>query len=228
MKRSLIPANLGVMVIPLVIHGRGVMRHEFVSIIMLWITGKYMGQWLFMNGPALVAGIMVKVKGCLGIALTSSTLEKQEKIGGRGIMAGLHLGDFCRPNILVCFICAALFLACHSDKISEERVAEIAGEEISAASARFRFDCGRYPTLSEGMEALLHRPSGCESWDGPYFRPKFPVDGWGNLLYYESDSSGDWFKLFCLGRDGVKGGSGEDADFLVESMGQTRSIQGRP
>ena len=51
----------------------------------------------------------------------------------------------------------------------------------------FKLDCGRYPTLEEGLEALIANP-GIEGWKGPYTRQAI-TDTWGQCYLYLYDNS---------------------------------------
>ncbi|OGP31010.1 MAG: type II secretion system protein GspG, partial [Deltaproteobacteria bacterium GWB2_42_7] len=51
---------------------------------------------------------------------------------------------------------------------SKQKAAQAQIELFGAALDSFRLDVGRYPTTSEGLEALRTRPAGLEKWDGPY------------------------------------------------------------
>jgi general secretion pathway protein G len=49
---------------------------------------------------------------------------------------------------------------------------------------QFYKDSGRYPTMSEGLEALNRRPNDTPTWKGPYLKKEVPDDGWGNPYVY--------------------------------------------
>ena len=53
---------------------------------------------------------------------------------------------------------------------------------LSMALEQFKTDCGRYPTVEEGIHALLARVE-VEGWDGPYVTLIKP-DPWGNHYVY--------------------------------------------
>lgn len=89
-------------------------------------------------------------------------------------------------------------------------------ESFSLALDAFRLDIQRYPTTTEGLAVLRDAPSQPQAaarWRGPYLRRLVPDDPWGRPWQYASPgaSSSD-FDLYSLGRDGLRGGAGEDAD----------------
>ncbi len=76
----------------------------------------------------------------------------------------------------------------------------------------FRLDVGRYPTTSEGLQALRGRPFGLDRWDGPYLRKDVPNDPWGKGYLYRSPGQNGPFDLFSYGADGAAGGDGDARD----------------
>jgi general secretion pathway protein G len=76
----------------------------------------------------------------------------------------------------------------------------------------FRLDVGRYPTTSEGLQALRARPFGLDRWDGPYLRKDVPSDPWGKAYLYRSPGQNGPFDLFSYGADGAAGGDGDARD----------------
>ncbi len=78
----------------------------------------------------------------------------------------------------------------------------------------FQLDCGRYPTMQEGLHALIARPADVgEKWQGPYVKEKDIVDPWDKtILYrYPGQQNAD-FDIYTLGADGAEGGESEIAD----------------
>ncbi|MCK4917120.1 MAG: type II secretion system major pseudopilin GspG [Candidatus Omnitrophica bacterium] len=76
---------------------------------------------------------------------------------------------------------------------------------IASALDLYELDNGRYPSTSQGLEALLTKPSGTMNWNGPYIK-KAPLDPWGNLYQYSyPGSAGKDYDLSSLGPNGVEG-----------------------
>lgn len=89
-------------------------------------------------------------------------------------------------------------------------------EILALALDSYRLDNDRYPTTQLGLEALRERPEGetGRAWRGPYLRREVPEDPWGRAYVYRSPgvANPSSYDLLSLGRDGVEGGVGEDAD----------------
>jgi general secretion pathway protein G len=87
---------------------------------------------------------------------------------------------------------------------------------LAVALDAYRLDVGAYPTTEQGLSALRARPGdgSLPGWRGPYLRKAVPLDPWGRPYVYRSPGTQntDGFDLYTLGRDGVIGGTGEDAD----------------
>lgn len=93
-------------------------------------------------------------------------------------------------------------------------VARIQIENLATSLDLFRLDVGRYPTASEGLPALVVKPSGLDRWNGPYIDgTAAPEDPWGRAYVYEARGEGGRpYRIVSLGADGKPGGEGEDAD----------------
>jgi general secretion pathway protein G len=84
-------------------------------------------------------------------------------------------------------------------------------ELLGQALDQFRLDTGRYPTTSEGLNALMNNP-GASGWDGPYLKKAVPADPWGKPYNYQSPGTHGDYDLFSYGADGSPGGEGENKD----------------
>ena len=85
-------------------------------------------------------------------------------------------------------------------------------ELLGTALDTFRLDVGRYPSSSEGLEALRGQPSGLDKWDGPYLKKEVPLDPWGKAYEYKSPGEHGSYDLISYGADGAPGGEGHDQD----------------
>lgn len=83
---------------------------------------------------------------------------------------------------------------------------------LATALDLFRMEVGRYPTDSEGLEALRQSPGGVERWNGPYLSRDVPQDPWGRDYIYTSPGQNGGFDLMSEGADGVSGGEGDNQD----------------
>jgi general secretion pathway protein G len=83
---------------------------------------------------------------------------------------------------------------------------------IQSALAMFKTDTGRFPTTTEGLQALVTNP-GLKGWDSDGYLECVPKDPWGNpYLYISPGLHSKDYDLESLGKDGEDGGTGKDAD----------------
>ena len=88
-------------------------------------------------------------------------------------------------------------------------------ELFGTALDSYRLDVGKYPSTTEGLEALISSVSGTEEWNGPYLRKnEIPLDSWGKPYIYESPGSHGDYDLYSLGKDNAEGGEDEDRDIV--------------
>ncbi|MCB2189626.1 MAG: type II secretion system major pseudopilin GspG [Deltaproteobacteria bacterium] len=95
---------------------------------------------------------------------------------------------------------------------AKSQVARTQIEILAGALDRFRLDVGRYPTSSEGLEALITEPANAAGWAGPYLKKGVPKDPWNHDYVYTSPGAKGEFDIIALGLDGQPGGTGEDKD----------------
>ncbi len=96
---------------------------------------------------------------------------------------------------------------------AKTKAAKVQIEDLAGALDMYRLDVGRYPTTSEGLLALVEKPSSARSWNGPYLRKKtIPQDPWAYDYHYVSPGEHGKFDLYSLGSDNSQGGEGEDQD----------------
>lgn len=89
---------------------------------------------------------------------------------------------------------------------SKVQIAKIQLKELEGALQMFAFDVGRYPTNTEGLEALVSNPGNVEAWKGPYVSKAIPMDPWGKAYVYRFPGThGTEFDLLSLGPAGVEG-----------------------
>lgn len=96
---------------------------------------------------------------------------------------------------------------------SEVQTARMQIDALAKALESFRLDVGRYPTESEGLPALIAKPSGVDRWRGPYLKKEAPADPWGTPYQYRMPGpNGLEFSIVSLGADRRPGGTGDAAD----------------
>lgn len=93
---------------------------------------------------------------------------------------------------------------------------------LGTALDSYRLDNGMYPTTEQGLAALREKPTRepiPTNWKGPYLRKDIPLDPWDRPYQYRAPGirSAAGYDLATLGRDGVEGGTGEDADLVGQS-----------
>lgn len=123
-------------------------------------------------------------------------------------------------EILVVMIIIGLLAALVGPKLfgkvsaAKLKAAKAQIELFGTALDALRLDVGRYPTTEEGLKALREKPSGMESWKGPYLPKEIPLDPWGRGYVYKSPGEHGDYDLVSLGLDGVEGGEGENQDVV--------------
>ncbi len=97
---------------------------------------------------------------------------------------------------------------------AKQKTAKAQIELFGTALDAFRLDVGRYPTSEEGLKALREKPSGAETWQGPYLPKEIPTDPWGRPYVYRSPGEVHDYEIVSLGLDGADGGDGENQDVV--------------
>lgn len=78
---------------------------------------------------------------------------------------------------------------------------------LATALDAFEIDMGRYPTASEGLNALVVNPSSSSNWNGPYVKA-VPLDPWNRPYVYTINGSRS-VGVASAGADGLPG-TGDD------------------
>ncbi len=90
--------------------------------------------------------------------------------------------------------------------------AKIDIRNIQSALAYFKTDVGRFPTTSEGIEALVTNP-GIRGYNGDGYLERVPLDPWSHKYVYISPGiKSKEYDLKSYGKDGEEGGAGDDSD----------------
>jgi general secretion pathway protein G len=91
--------------------------------------------------------------------------------------------------------------------------AKIEISQIGQALDLYKLETGRYPTSSEGLQALVAAPAGATNWNGPYWKKSsIPKDPWGNDYRYSSPGQKGAYDILSMGADGKEGGEGTNKD----------------
>lgn len=92
-------------------------------------------------------------------------------------------------------------------------------QSVSSALKMYRLDNKTYPTTSQGLAALVNKPSSApvpQNWHSEGYLGQLPTDPWGNPYVYRSPGATGAFDLMSLGADGKPGGEEFDADLVNE------------
>jgi general secretion pathway protein G len=115
-------------------------------------------------------------------------------------------------GILVAMVAPSLIG--ETDKARITRVkADIA--QIESALQRYQLDNGHLPSMEQGLEALVHKPSGDpepRNYPPQGYLQRLPKDPWGNPYVYVYPGEHGLYDVYSLGADGEDGGEGINAD----------------
>lgn len=132
-------------------------------------------------------------------------------------------GGFTLVELLVVLVILALIMGLVGPRVlnyltsSREKAAALQINGFKSSLDLFFLDAGRYPSSSEGLEALVRKPAAVERWNGPYIQQAaIPADPWGNPYIYAAPGQTAPFKITSNGADGRPGGTGSDADISSE------------
>ncbi len=89
---------------------------------------------------------------------------------------------------------------------SKAKAAQVQIEAFGSALDLFFLDNGRYPTASEGLQALVKKPTSTQSWNGPYLKSGgIPKDPWGNPYLYKVPGKTTPYVIISTGPEGREG-----------------------
>jgi general secretion pathway protein G len=100
-------------------------------------------------------------------------------------------------------------------------VAKTQIRNVMSALSLYKLDNGTFPSTSQGLQALVTKPSGypeAKNWKSGGYMPKLPLDPWGNEFLYVSPGSDGDYDLLSLGSDGREGGEGDAADLSPSDL----------
>ncbi|WP_417457966.1 type II secretion system major pseudopilin GspG [Kordiimonas sp.] len=82
---------------------------------------------------------------------------------------------------------------------------------LEQAVEMYRMDTLKYPSLEDGVEALMKAPKGAAMRSEGYIKT-LPKDPWGNAYQYLVPGEHGAFDIYSFGADGRLGGEGLSAD----------------
>ena len=91
--------------------------------------------------------------------------------------------------------------------------------ELEVALDAFEIDVGRFPTTSEGLRALVEKPtSDSDGWTQPYIKRNIPKDPWGSeyVYKYPGQYNEDGYDLYSVGPDRKLGGDDDITNWSEE------------
>ena len=134
--------------------------------------------------------------------------------GTRSLQAGFTLLE-----LLVVLAILALLAGLVGPRVLEQLsgaradTAKIQIKNIEAALDLYRLDVGRYPTTSDGLQALMEKPANAGRWRGPYLKSGDGIlDPWGESYRYRREGGNTGYEIKSFGADQSEGGDGENAD----------------
>ena len=80
---------------------------------------------------------------------------------------------------------------------------------LDDALQQYKLDVGTYPS---DLQGLMENIDQSEKWDGPYIKPRVPLDPWGAEYNYVFPGDHGEFDIYSFGADGQECGEGEYAD----------------
>lgn len=95
---------------------------------------------------------------------------------------------------------------------AKTKTAKVQIKDIEQALEMYKLDVGQFPSTSEGLDALVHKPGNADGWNGPYLKSGVPKDPWKNEYQYKYPGEHGEIDILSLGQDGSPGGEGEDSD----------------
>lgn len=148
------------------------------------------------------------------IAQFPTQKRRRRRAGARDSEAGFTLVE-----MLVVITIIGLIMALVGPRVlnylsdSKVKAAKIQIESFKSALDLFYLDTGRYPSSSEGLDALVHSASNVAAWNGPYLKGgAVPADPWGHAYTYRAPGEHGTYDIVSLGSDGQQGGTGDAAD----------------
>ncbi len=140
--------------------------------------------------------------------VTGQTAQRNRRRLRRAARAGFTLIE-----MLVVITIIGLIMALVAPRVlnylteSKVKAAKIQIASFSSALDLYYLDAGQYPSSSEGLEALVKRPSDVAAWNGPYLKGGVvPEDPWGRDYVYHSPSEHGAYDIISYGADGQQGG----------------------
>lgn len=130
-------------------------------------------------------------------------------------------GGFTLVELLVVLVILSLIMGLVGPRVlnylSDARVrsAKLQINSLAASLDLLYLDTGRYPSESEGLDALIKRSPSLDRWNGPYLQQaQLPMDPWGRAYEYRVPGAKGPYDIVSLGADGRQGGTDDAGDIF--------------
>ncbi len=139
-------------------------------------------------------------------------------ISGRGRNARRTSAGFTLMELLVVLAILGLLMSLVGPQVlnqlggAKTKTAAIQIKDLEQSLEMYKLDVGRFPSTSEGLEALVSKPASAAGWNGPYLKSDVPLDPWKREYQYKAPGEHGEVDIFSYGQNGTPGGEGEDQD----------------
>jgi general secretion pathway protein G len=116
--------------------------------------------------------------------------------------------------VVIIGLLAALVVPRYMGQVDTANVNRAKGDirGIETALNLYRLENFRYPSTTEGLQALVTNPGETVAPNWRQQLPRMPLDPWERPYQYASPGQHGEFDVFSLGADGQEGGEGINAD----------------
>jgi len=119
--------------------------------------------------------------------------------------------------VVIISILAVTVVPQFMDEPDRARVAQAKAtiKNLETSLSLYKLDNFTYPSTSQGLEALVSKPSGspeAKNWKPGGYINKLMEDPWGQPYQYLNPGNHGEYDVYSLGADGQPGGDGINAD----------------
>jgi general secretion pathway protein G len=116
--------------------------------------------------------------------------------------------------VVIIGLLAALVVPRYMGQVDTANINRAKGDirGIETALNLYRLENFRYPSTTEGLQALVTNPGETVAPNWRQQLPRMPLDPWERPYQYASPGQHGEFDVFSLGADGQEGGEGINAD----------------
>ena len=119
--------------------------------------------------------------------------------------------------VVIISILAVTVVPQFMDEPDRARVAQAKAtiKNLETSLSLYKLDNFTYPSTSQGLEALVSKPSGspeAKNWKPGGYINKLMDDPWGQPYQYLNPGNHGEYDVYSLGADGQPGGDGINAD----------------